>query len=127
MAQDIRWQQRLVNFKKALAQLNRFIDKGELNEFELAWNTLQDFLRDKGYEDIAGPKPVIDRAFQDGYIDGIAWVRMHKSRNLTSHSYNDETAAEIADAVRGEYAHLLNTIATRLDAEQNNNQLSIFD
>ena len=140
MEQDIRWQQRLINFKKALAQLTRFIEKEQLNEFEeqglikafehtyeLAWKTLQDFLRDKGCEDIAGPKPVIEQAFQDGYIDGIAWVRMHKSRNLTSHAYNEETASEIADAVREEYAGLLNAIASRLNDEQSNSQLSLFE
>lgn len=140
MEQDIRWQQRFVNFKKALAQLNRFIDKGELNEFEeqglikafeytyeLAWKTLQDFLRDKGYDDIAGPKPVIDQAFQDGYIDGLAWARMHKSRNLTSHTYNEETADEITTAIRAEYVGLLNTITDRLDREQTSRQPSLFN
>ncbi|MBC8155062.1 MAG: nucleotidyltransferase substrate binding protein [Bacteroidetes bacterium] len=140
MEQDIRWQQRFVNFKKALAQLNRFIDKGELNEFEeqglikafeytyeLAWKTLQDFLRDKGYNDIAGPKPIIDQAFQDGYIDGLAWARMHKSRNLTSHTYNEETADEITSAIRAEYVRLLNAIADRLDREQTDDRLSLFN
>jgi len=32
--QDIRWQQRHGNFKKALVQLTKFIDKGELSELE---------------------------------------------------------------------------------------------
>ncbi|MRW87573.1 hypothetical protein GJ698_26220 [Pseudoduganella sp. FT26W] len=49
--QDIRWLQRLSNYRRALAQLKKFIDKGELNELEqqgwikafeftheLAWN-----------------------------------------------------------------------------------------
>ncbi len=51
MSEDIRWKQRLENYFKALRQLTRFIEKGELNEFEqqgliqcfeytyeLAWN-----------------------------------------------------------------------------------------
>ena len=29
---DIRWKQRFSNYKKALAQLTKFIEKGELNE-----------------------------------------------------------------------------------------------
>ncbi|GIV19511.1 MAG: hypothetical protein KatS3mg023_1262 [Armatimonadota bacterium] len=32
--QDIRWIQRLHHFSKALAQLDRFVEKGERNEFE---------------------------------------------------------------------------------------------
>ncbi len=60
-AQDIRWIQRLSNFSKALAQLTRFIEKGELNElekqgliqafeytFELAWNTIKDYFEAQG-------------------------------------------------------------------------------
>lgn len=34
--------------------------------YELSWKTLQDLLRDKGYNNIAGPKPVIMQSFQDG-------------------------------------------------------------
>lgn len=31
---DIRWKQRFANHEKAVGQLQRFIDKGKLNEFE---------------------------------------------------------------------------------------------
>jgi len=34
MPEDIRWKQRFDNYSKALRQLTRFIEKGELNEFE---------------------------------------------------------------------------------------------
>lgn len=140
MEQEIRWIQRFGSYRKALFQLNKFIEKGELNEleeqglikafeytYELAWKTLQDFLRDKGYADIAGPKPVIEQAFQDGYIDGFAWVRMHKSRNLTSHIYNAEIADEIAIAIKNEYVNLLNDLEHRLDEEKNSQQPSVFN
>ena len=32
--EDIRWQQRFRNFQKALAQLQKFTEKGQLNELE---------------------------------------------------------------------------------------------
>ncbi len=31
---DIRWEQRFSNYRKALGQLQKFIDKGELSELE---------------------------------------------------------------------------------------------
>lgn len=34
MNQDICWKQRFANYQSALAQLTKFIDKGELNELE---------------------------------------------------------------------------------------------
>ena len=69
MNQDIRWKQRLDNFTKALRQLTKFIDKGELNEleqqgliqsfeytYELAWNTIKDFFEAQGETDILGSR-----------------------------------------------------------------------
>ncbi|MCI5115399.1 MAG: nucleotidyltransferase, partial [Candidatus Electrothrix sp. AX1] len=34
MTQDIRWKPRFSNYQKALRQLQKFIDKGELSELE---------------------------------------------------------------------------------------------
>ncbi|GAB3907575.1 nucleotidyltransferase substrate binding protein [Larkinella knui] len=130
MNQEIRWEQRFGNFKKALSQLNKFIQKGELNEleeqglikafeytYELAWKTLQDFLRDKGYSEIAGPKPVIEQAFQDGYIDGFAWVRMHKSRNLTNLAYEREIVTQLKRHILSEHVQSFESLISRLEKE----------
>ena len=129
---DIRWQQRFVNFNKAFSQLDRFVQKESLSEmegqglikafeytYELAWKTLQDLLKDKGYLNILGPKPVIEQSFQDGYItDGKDWMRMHKSRNLTSHTYDETTALEIIKGIRSSYFGLLNNLRIRLEDEK---------
>jgi nucleotidyltransferase substrate binding protein (TIGR01987 family) len=132
---DIRWQQRFINFNKAFSQLDRFMQEKSLNEmeeqglikafeytYELSWKTLQDLLKDKGYTDVVGPKPVIEQSFQDGYIvDGKGWMRMHVSRNLTSHTYDEETAEEIVKSIRTEYFDLLKSLQTRLQEEKNKN------
>lgn len=124
---DIRWQQRFINFNKVFSQLERFREVENLNElekqglikafeytFELSWKTLQDLLKDKGYIDIVGPRPVIEQSFQDGYIvDGNGWMRMHKSRNLTSHTYDEQTAEEIITSIRKEYYYLLKDLRQR--------------
>ena len=110
---DIRWIQRFNSFKKALAQLQRFIDKGELSEleeqgliksfeytYELAWSTLKDFLEYRGQTDIFGSRDAIRKSFALGLIeDGENWMDMLTSRNKTSHTYNQETADEICLAV----------------------------
>ena len=132
---DIRWQQRFINFNKAISQLDRFMQEKSLNEmeeqvlikafeytYELSWKTLQDLLKDKGYTDVVGPKPVIEQSFQDGYIvDGKGWMRMHVSRNLTSHTYDEKTAEEIVKSIRTEYFDLLKSLQTRLQEEKNKN------
>lgn len=120
MEKDIRWQQRFSNFTKALSQLKKFIDKKELSElekqgivkafeytYELAWNTLKDFLEYQGKSGLIGSRDTFREAFKENIItDGEEWMEMLKSRNLTIHTYNQETADEITDKVFGSYYKL---------------------
>lgn len=133
--------QRFDNLKKALSKLNTFSSVEKLNEleeqglikafeytYELAWKTLQDLFQEKGFEHIVGPKPVIEHAFQTGYIkDGKAWVQMYKSRNLTRHTYNTQTAQEIAGEIRNTYVFLLNDLVKTLLEEPDNLKNTLFD
>ncbi len=137
---DIRWKQRFANFNKAYSQLERFVKVEELNEmeaqglikafeytYELSWKTLQDLLKEKGYKDIIGPRPVIEQSFQDGYIyNGKAWMGMHKSRNMTSHTYNKKTAEEIVEAIGSVYYHLFKDLQIKLEEEITGKQGDLF-
>lgn len=141
MSKDIRWQQRFSNFLKAFNQLEKFLKHENLNElemqglikafeytYELSWKTLQDLLREKGYKDVAGPKPVIEQSFQDGYImKGKGWMRMHKSRNLASHTYDEETATEIIKGIRTEYFSLLQELIAKLTEEKSKSKNTLLD
>lgn len=115
---DIRWHQRFANFTKALSQLEKFIEKGEtLNEleeqgliqafeynFELAWNLIKDFYEDQGESNIQGSRDAFRLAFNRGLIsDGEEWMKMIASRSKTSHTYNEETANEIVEAILNSY------------------------
>lgn len=116
-ANDIRWIQRLSNYSKALRQLTKFIEKGDLNEleqqgliqafeytFELAWNTIKDFFESQGETGILGSRDAFRLAFRRGLIeDGETWMNMITSRTLTSHTYNEETAEKIATSVQTLY------------------------
>lgn len=81
MAQEIRWVQLFMKYKKALTRLQKVqvSDLASLSElekegliqrfeytYELSWKTLQDFLRYKGYIDFAGPNATLSLALQDG-------------------------------------------------------------
>src|SRR6056297_85662 len=129
MKDDIRWVQRYNNYKKALGQLSRFVDKENLNEmeeqgliqsfeysFELAWKTLQDFLTEKsGYTEIRGPRPVIMQAFSDGLIShGEKWMKMLNDRNRSVHSYDEKIAGEIVRSIKNEYFHLFTALNKKL-------------
>ena len=126
---DIRWQQRFANFKKALSQLRKFVDKGELTEleeqgaiqafeytYELGWLVLKDFLEYQGQTDIFGSRDAIQKAFQAGLIeDGEAWMDAYVSRTKTSHTYNEETAREVVDAVVNTYYGLFTALEEKME------------
>lgn len=119
--EDIRWIQRFNSFNKALTQLQSAIElseertlsqleqQGLIQAFEytheLAWKTLKDFLESRGAQALYGSKDATRRAFKAGLIaNGSVWMEMIESRNLTSHTYDEETAAAIAAAVIEKYA-----------------------
>jgi nucleotidyltransferase substrate binding protein (TIGR01987 family) len=131
MTTDVRWKQRFSSFNKALEQLKKAVAIEAPNDvekqgiikcfeytFELGWKTLQDLLKEKGYSDVVGPKPVIRQAFKDGYIsDGEGWGEMHKARNLTSHTYDEETANDIVEKITAVYYFLLLKLKKHLDEQ----------
>jgi nucleotidyltransferase substrate binding protein (TIGR01987 family) len=112
MTDDFRWKQRFNNFLRAFEtvrraeELARQRDLSELEQqgliqgfeftHELAWNVLKDYLEENGISGIIGSKGATREAFKNGLIhDGDAWMEMIKSRNLSSHTYNQDIAEEV--------------------------------
>jgi nucleotidyltransferase substrate binding protein (TIGR01987 family) len=129
MATDVRWQQRLENFKKATAQLSVFIEQQELNKleqqgliqcfeytFELGWKTLKDYLQAEG-QTANTPRSVIQQAFQVGLITaGHSWIDALEKRNYLAHSYNEEYAAMAEKLIRNVYYPMLQQAQKSLEA-----------
>lgn len=114
--QDIRWIQRANNFDKAFSQLKEAVElarrrqlskleaQGLIQGFEytheLAWKTLKDFLEAQGIMNLYGSRDTTRAAFRNGLIEnGEVWMDMVDKRNLTSHTYDEETAAQVVDAI----------------------------
>ena len=61
--------------------------------FELAWNVMKDYLEEQGITGIIGSKNAVRQAFNKGLIEeGQVWIEMAESRNISSHSYDEEIA-----------------------------------
>ncbi|MGM0509378.1 MAG: nucleotidyltransferase substrate binding protein [Fusobacteriota bacterium] len=120
MKEDIRWIQRFNNFKKVFSQLEEAVNlhkqrklsklekQGTIKAFEftneLAWKTLKDFLESKGNQDIYGSRDAVRESFKYGLIsDGDIWMQMIKSRNLSSHTYDESTMDEIIKYIMESY------------------------
>ena len=135
---DIRWRQRFLSYQKAISQLAKFIEKGELNELEeqgliqafeytheLAWKLMKDYLEYQGNKDIFGSRDATHAFFSLGLIeDGDGWMAMIKDRNQTSHTYNEDTAASIAADIRECFFDLFVTFRERMQSIYNENNRS---
>lgn len=135
MGKDIRWQQRFSNFLKAYKQLEIAVDMEEYTDleregliqrfeytYELAWLTVKDYLEDQGYQNITGSKDAIRLAYQAGLIaDAEEWLEMVESRKLTTHTYDEETAIQIADKIKEEYSYMFSRLAASLNEKVQGN------
>jgi len=130
---DIRWKQRFQNFEKAIGFLSEslkiehpdLLQKAGIIQFfemsyELAWNTLKDYLEEQGFTDVKSPRSAIKKAFEVELIkDGRSWMELLLDRNLTAHTYDEEKATEVEGLIHEKYFPLLmqlyNTIKQKSD------------
>jgi nucleotidyltransferase substrate binding protein (TIGR01987 family) len=101
--------------------LDEIIKEGLIQRFEytheLAWNVMKDFLTNAGNNNIYGSKDSTREAFAANLItDGEVWMDMIKSRNKTSHTYNEETADDIFHKIVHEYYPAFNQFKIRMEA-----------
>jgi nucleotidyltransferase substrate binding protein (TIGR01987 family) len=134
-AADGRWKQRFENFQKALAQLDeadglsrqrplsRLENQGLIQAFEftyeLAWNTLRDFLTFQGVAGLIGSRDTAREAFKRQLIsDDEGWMMMLNDRNRSSHTYNQKTADDIVEHIHGRYVTLFQQVSATLEAHR---------
>ncbi len=119
---EIRWQQRLDNFGKALSQLDEACEQDSYTNleraglvqtfefsFELAWKVLKDLLFYEGY-DLTTPREVIRKSFEVDYIDEDdceIFLDALEKRNLLSHTYREEIARQSEALIKGQYHPML--------------------
>lgn len=157
--EDIRWQQRLNNFTKALNKLTEAVEyiqteltekeidledettedvldeiirEGLIQRFEytheLAWNVMKDFLLDVGGIKAIGSKDATREAFKVELIkDGDVWMEMIKSRNKTSHTYNENTAHEIYSKIIHDYYPEFLAFKVTMEEKRSGEQLDLFE
>ena len=130
MQNDIRWKQRFYNYQKALVQLTKFIERGELSEleeqgiikafeysYELAWNVIKDYYEEQGEVSIQGSRDALRLAFQRGLItDGDNWMNMIKSRIASVHTYNLEVAQQINQDIHDIYFQLFIELKEKMES-----------
>ncbi|MDE0325538.1 MAG: nucleotidyltransferase substrate binding protein [Candidatus Poribacteria bacterium] len=130
-SQEVRWIQRANSFGRAFNRLKaavRLAEQRELSDLEaqgliqgfeytheLAWKTLKDFLEAQGTMNLYGSRDTTRAAFRNGLIEnGEVWMDMVDKRNLTSHTYDEETAAQVVAAICTTYFTEFERLLVRL-------------
>lgn len=130
---EIRWQQRLENFGKALKQLEAGCAQTEYSDleraglvqvfsftFELGWKTLKDLLYYEGF-DTKSPRETIRQAFQAGYLDEAStetFLDALQQRNLLAHIYDKENSLKAEELIRNRYAPVLQSLYATLSGRR---------
>ena len=114
---DIRWKQRFQNFEKSLKLLEGALavespdiyQKAGMIQFfettvELSWKMLKDYFEAEGFSEVKSPRAAIKQGFESGLIrDGHTWMQLLEDRNLTAHTYDEETADKVEKLIEDKY------------------------
>ena len=129
---DIRWKQRFANYKKAVAiltddvyliksrKLSNLERSGFIQDFEfvqeLSWNVLKDYLEYQGITGITGSRDAYRKALNRNLItNGEIWMDIIKSRNLSSHTYDESQADKLVSDVINTYLSCFIALKETLD------------
>lgn len=151
---DIRWEQRFSNFHKAFRKflsavtvvkenlegestlsnklIQEILKEGLIQRFEythqLAWNVMKDYAEYQGNNEIGGSRDATREAFKMGLItDAEGWMDMIKSRNETSHTYNEETAQAIILKIINHYHPLFLEFGKKMNSLKSGHQQGLFE
>ena len=137
---ETRWIQRANSFGKAYARLKSAVELAEQRDLsdleaqgliqgfeythEVAWKTMKNFLESQGVLNLYGSRDTTREAFRNGLIEnGEVWMDMVEKRNLTSHTYDEETAAEVVLTIRKDYFIEFEKLLLRLQQLMNDEGL----
>lgn len=121
--EDIRWKQRFENFKKSFQSMQEILEIHTLSKteraalikyfemtFELSWKLIKDYLEEIGYTP-KSPRDAIKQGLQADLIeDGHQWLDALQKRNITTHTYDEETSKIVETLIRTHFFPLLNKL-----------------
>lgn len=69
--------------------------------YELAWKLMKAYLQYMGNNEATNPRSTFREAYKEGLLsEGDAWLQMLQDRNMTSHTYDEETAWAIWENIK---------------------------
>ncbi|MDE6537603.1 MAG: nucleotidyltransferase substrate binding protein [Muribaculaceae bacterium] len=126
---DVRWIQRLYNYSKALDRLTEavvaienasdidhldLLKEGLIQRFEftheLSWKVLKDYMEYQGIAEIRGSRDAFRQALNSNLISDPSWMDSIQTRNITSHTYDEDITNTIFEEIIKVYYPLMITL-----------------
>ncbi len=141
---DVRWIQRFHNYRKALKRLSDAVSlahERELSDleqqgliqafeftFDMASKTMQDFVVEKGYKgERDKPIKIFIEAAALNIISEQEWRDIYKSRNKTSHTYDEDIAENVFRNILETHYAMFIQLETRLQLEKISEEKNLFN
>ncbi|PHS34973.1 MAG: nucleotidyltransferase [Alkaliphilus sp.] len=124
--------ERISDFKRALDRLKESLELDVENDivvdgvikrfefcYELAWKTMKAYIEYVGIIAPKNPREVFREAFaMELIIDGDEFINMLKDRNLSVHTYDEETAHMIYENIKEKYYAILAELCEKLESAE---------
>jgi nucleotidyltransferase substrate binding protein (TIGR01987 family) len=109
----------LKRLKEALAQPeNEYMRDAVIQRFEftyeMAWKAMKQWLEGKDITTLNAKDTLTEALAQNLISDGNGWSALHRNRNLTSHTYQEDTAKEVYAFVKNEGVRLFEALEKTL-------------
>jgi len=139
-----RWEQKLDSYTKALTRLAHVVNESKaraLNEFELdsivqrfeftheiAWKLMKSYAEFQGEQTLSGSRDACRWAFENHLVeDGTVWMEMIRSRNETSHEYDEGVAASTIQQIVQSYYPALQAFQERMAQIATSTPMDLFN
>jgi len=138
-----RWEQRLINYGKALNRLAEIVNESShrrLNDFErdsvikrfeftfeCAWRLMKSYAESQGVQEVGASRDSIRQALVLHTIeDGDSWMGMIKWRNETAHNYDGEVADAAIEEITQRFYPLMVEYYHKMNSFSNLTPIDLF-
>ncbi|MBM7583179.1 nucleotidyltransferase substrate binding protein (TIGR01987 family) [Caldicoprobacter guelmensis] len=126
-----RLREKLAGFSEALNRLKEALERDQSDDivldaviqrfeftYELSWKLIKAYMSYSGIADVKTPRQAFKEAFAAGLIEeGDVWLGMLDDRNVTSHTYDQNTARCVYEKVKNRYYPAMSKLKEAISRE----------
>ncbi len=130
--EEIDWELEEEDFEDLFFSIANILKQGLIQSFEftfeLAWNVMKDYAEFQGNTEIKGSRDAVRYSAQVSLVEnGHIWMQMIKSRTISSHTYDEDTANEIMKDIIFLYQKEFEKFENKMESLRSGEQGNLFE